>query len=459
MLGENDGWVDSLRRCEVNLQSAKPDLVVAPSGLINDAIASGAEMLIIEGKDARRALRASGFHARCYVPLPNADKPQLFVPLGSTVARYALSSRMTAWKRWKRVRNLIAGEFLSRGLFLPIRPLVTVAAREPGHPFLVAEAATLGAPFDVDWILIPGEGDILARATFLLFQRGCDTPEWALKFKRLRGADERVDRDRRGLELARNAGETVAVHAPSFLGRIEHAGFVASLESAAKGQLLNDYLLSPASTQSKLKVIDDVVSWLVEIARTTSASPDLLEPERARLVSDVVPRWSSLGASVDFVLELPRLQAVCQHNDLGTWNILIQSSNFTVLDWESARRHGFPVWDALYFLSDAIAHLDGAHSTTARAVHFTRLFRGELSSSELLATKLARVLKASEVPTEALGGLATLCWLHHALADRARRAQVGSSNPSSDDPSWVAAERARVWLTTPGLGPDWRLPI
>jgi len=458
VLGENDGWVDSLRRCGVNPQSAKPDLVVAPSGLIDDAIAGGAEMLIIEGKDARRALRASGFHARCYVPLPNADEPQLFVPLGSTVARYALGSRMTAWKRWKRVRNLIAGEVLSRGLFPPIRTLVTVAARQPGLPFLIAEAATLGAPSDLDWILIPGQGDVLARGTFLLFQRGCDAPEWALKFKRLQGADERIDMDRRGLELARNAGETVAAHVPRFFGQIEHAGFVASLESAAKGQLLNDYFLSPASYQSKLQAIDSVVSWLVELARTTSASPDLLERERARLVNDVVPQWSRLGANADLVHELPRLRAVCQHNDLGTWNILIQSGDFTVLDWESALRHGFPLWDALYFLSDAIAHLDGAHSPAARAEHFARLFRGELDSSELLVTKLESVLEASEVPTEALGSVATLCWLHHALADRARRQQAGPSNPSSDDASWVAAERARVWLATPGLGADWRLP-
>jgi hypothetical protein len=447
-----------LEESGVNLRSAKPDLVVAPSGLIDDAIASGAEMLIIEGGDVRKALNASGFHARRYVPLPNADEPQLFVPLGSTVARYALRSRMTAWKRWKRVRNLIAGECLSRGLLPPMHPLVTVAAREPGHPFLVTEATTLGVPSNADWILICGEGDILARATFLIFQRGRSVPGWALKFKRLRGADERVEIERRGLQLARNGGETVAGHVPRFFGRIEHAGFVASLESAAEGQLLNDYLLSTVSKRSKLKVIDYVVSWLVEIARTTSASPDFLEPERARLLRDVVPYWSDLGASADLVQELPPLRAVCQHNDLGTWNILVQSSNFTVLDWEAARSHGLPVWDALYFLSDAIAHLDGACGPAARAAHFTRLFLGELKSSELLATWLARVLETSGVPAEALGGLATLCWLHHALADRTRRQQAGLYNPSSDDPSWVAAERARVWLTAPGLGPHWKLP-
>ena len=132
--------------------------------------------------------------------------------------------------------------------------------------------------------------------------------------------------------------------------------------------------------------------------------------------------------------------------------------HFTALDWEDSLRHGFPLWDAACFLTDALAHLDCVESEEERAAHFSRLFRGELESSRILARGLRQVAEASGVPAEAFGRLITLCWLHHALSHRARFRWAELLDTCAKDPGTVVADRVRIWLETPGLGSGWRLP-
>ena len=140
-----------------------------------------------------------------------------------------------------------------------------------------------------------------------------------------------------------------------------------------------------------------------------------------------------------------------QHNDLGTWNaVWAAPGEFTVLDWESARGNGLPLWDLLYFSVDALGLLDGARTAEQRADHAVRLLRGELPASQTLFETIQRYVSELAIPAESVGPLATLCWLHHGLSHVKRGERLGA------EAQVPPAERiAPIWLEDPLLGPGW----
>jgi hypothetical protein len=454
LVGNADGWGAALAQASVEVDIHSPDAAIGPAGHAQDAIATGAPVVIVEGRSAERELRRAGLEARTYLVLPNLTEPQAFVPIGSRVTRYALSTWLVPWNRRKVVRNAVVGELAARRI-VPLGPrFVTIGSRKTIRPFLAAAAERLGVDRETDWFLAAGHGDLLARGAFMLFRPGTRFPTWALKFCRMPGPDDRIDHDARGLRIAGTMGRAAAPRAPRFVGRLEIGGYHASLETAAPGRRVNGVLSAVLPGRAKRQLIERIVEWLTQIARETAAATNLLEPERGRMRQAVLPHWIRLGAPADLVDRLPPLCAVLQHNDLGTWNLVTQGDDFTALDWEGAKAHGFPLWDALYFLSDALASVDGVEGDD-RPEHFRRLFLGELPASRVLDSSLARVADASGVPVHAFGPLATLCWLDHALAHRARRDRSRRYQLHAHDPGWMIEQMATTWLTTPGLGPDW----
>ena len=87
-----------------------------------------------------------------------------------------------------------------------------------------------------------------------------------------------------------------------------------------------------------------------------------------------------MGSGLDLVDALGEVPAVLQHNDVGSWNVVVDGDDFTVLDWEDCVRHGLPLWILLYFLADSAAHIDGITDPSERGPHFERLFLGEAPS-------------------------------------------------------------------------------
>lgn len=446
VLGVED-WRDALAEAGVELaESGELDLAVAPVGLGEEAVALGARAVVLEGRGGVGALRGTGYHAVRYLPLPSVAAPDLLLPLTRDApVAYALRTWRPAESRAKRARNSVLAGLMRLGALPEVRPLQVVGLREPGAPAPIAAAAGLGVPPDARWFLTLGQGDVLTRAVFHLFRPGSGEPEWALKLARVRGYREPFARDERGLALVSEAGGSAARHAPRLAGRLEIDGHHASLETAAVGERLSTLL--PRQTEAARTAFHDVAAWTVAVGTETSAR-GVLGEERVRLEREVVPRWN---APTGLLEGLERLPAVLQHNDLGTWNVVAAApGRFTVLDWESARRPGLPLWDILYFVVDALGQLDQARSFEERADHAVRLLRGELPASRTLFDWVRRYALALDLPREWVGPLATLCWLHHGLSHVARGAAAG--RPAELPP----AERiAPVWLRDPLLGPGW----
>jgi hypothetical protein len=459
VLGGLDGWVEGLSDVGIEVRESGPaDLVVGPATSAPEAAAIGAKAVVLEGRGGGRRLRRVGLQAHSFLVRPRIERPALLLPLNdSQPAAYAVRHWSAGYTRRKRARNQLARALVLRGRLPEIEPVVAVGAlKAPALPYVVQAAEPLGVPADAGWFLTLGYGDVLSRNVFHLFRRGDSEPSWVLKFARLPGYDESFRRDEVGLALARRLGGIVAERAPRLLGRFRVAGLEASLETAAPGEMLRAALLAPGPERDKIRLIEDVAEWLVDAARETAASPPALQPERERLLQQVVPAWSEHGIAPSLVHDLPPLPAVLQHNDVGCWNVVVGQAGFMLVDWESATAHGLPLWDLVYFLTDALAALDRAWSPEAQDEHSQTMLRGESPRSPLLFGWVDRAARELDIPRDAVGPIVTLGWLHHGLSHRERAAEVdrmGAGEPGLPAP---ATRLAEVWLDDPALGVEWR---
>jgi hypothetical protein len=433
-----------------------PDVVVSPARLADEARHTRARSIIVEGS-RERPFRGGDYQALRLLLRPTRERPTLGLPLDQPApVSYALERWSVVDRRWKTARLWAARALVSRGLFPSwASPVVTVATHAAGPPTLVAAAGELGVPSDASWFLTFGQGDALSRNAFQLFRAGSDQPEWVLKFARVAGYSERFDNDERGLRLAQAAGDVIAAHAPRLVGRFDVDGVHASLETAAAGRRLRDLLLTPGDQTAKLKLIERIAGWILELGRLTQASPEAASGERERLRGDVIPRWRELGARPELVDELPPLPAVAQHNDLGAWNVVADDGDFVVVDWENVREAALPLWDLFYFLGSAFVLLDGPATPERLPGQITRLFAGEAPSSRRLYSWVRRGAEAAGVPPEAVGALATLCWLSHSHSARAHNVDLATFTPG-DPPRMHGLEGiAPAWMAHPALGPSW----
>jgi hypothetical protein len=439
-------------------RAARPvDLAVAPASLVQAAVATGAGGVILEGRGGSRSLQRAGLVVERVLTRPELDRPNVLVPLDRPrVASFALTHWVSADTGRRRLRNRAAGALVQRGLMPETGPVTAVGSRAAGLPFVLrAAVAESTLPWASDSFLTLGQGDALSRNVFHVFAASGAEPGWVVKFSRLPGYEAPFVRDELGLELAREAGGAAARHAPRFLGRFQVDGLQASVETAAPGGRLRSLLQGRLSERKKLERVNEVARWIVDIGRSTAGPPDSLQPERLRLEREVLPEWPALGARTDLVSGLPALPGVLQHNDVGTWNVLVDGAGFTVVDWESARRWGFPLWDLVYFLTDALGALSGAATPAEEDDHARRLFRGDASTSPVLFGWIRRAVEALQLPGDAVGPVITLGWLHHGVSHLARGAALDREAPGHQAALPAAERIGPIWLSDPALGPTW----
>lgn len=437
VLGDLPHWRAGLPQAGVQIvERGEPaDLVVTSYAHTHETGALGYPMTLVEGG------RADGY---VFFAVPRAASARLLLPLRKPqVARYALRRFEAPTARTTRLRNQIAATAVGRGL-APTRFLVGIG-KAAGSPFVLSAADETGAvPPQADWFMAAGQGDALSRGVFVLFPPGAEQPTHVVKFARVTGYAEPFERDERGLKLVRRAGPVVAGHAPALGARFTAEEVECSVESAAVGERLFAVLQGGAPRATREQLVDTIADWLTEVAVATRTP-------RTAADTELLAR----GWGVDIAeLQLPEgIPGALQHNDPGSWNVVVDGPSFTLLDWEDAEPEGIPLGDLLYFLADALAHVDGV-ATAARADYFVRLFRGELPASQLLFGRTREAVERLELPEEAVGRMATICWLRHGSSDRERRHAAAELEGTALAPLDFA-ELTHRWLAEPGLGPRW----
>jgi hypothetical protein len=457
VLGDVEGWVDGLPAVGIEVVPAarsdeRPRLVVAPAASAADAIATGADAIVLEGSGGSKPLRQAGYTVRRLLPMPSVSDARHLVPLAfPRPAAYAVEHWSVATTGKRRARNAVAKALLVRGWLPEAVPTLAVGVRSTETPFLLAGAVEHGIPPEAGWFMTLGGFDVLSRSVFQVFAPGAAVPEWVVKFTRIPGHTQPFERDERGYRLVEHAGSTVSQRVPRILGRFEAGGVHASAETAAVGYRLTDFMLRNVRREEKVRVVESVASWILELGRRTIRGPETLQTERERLANDVIPFARDARISRALVEELPPLPGVLCHCNLGTWNVIADSPDeFSVIDWETVREHGLPLGDLVFFLSNALLHLDEATAPQSRDQHTLRLFLGELPSSEILFRWVGKAVDALDLPPETVGTIVTLSWLDHA-ADDAARASLGGTVWGESDSGRIA----RLWLREPGLGPGW----
>jgi hypothetical protein len=144
------------------------------------------------------------------------------------------------------------------------------------------------------------------------------------------------------------------------------------------------------------------------------------------------------------------------HNDPGTWNVVVDRRGyFGVVDWESSRATGMPLWDLTYFLADALTLVE-LRRFGDRTAAILKLFRGESAHSGLLFRHVRHAVSELGLAAHAVGPLVTLGWLHHALSPQQRRARLRKAGADADTDRGVLSLLSQPWLADPALGLGWR---
>ena len=434
VLGGLEGWASDLQRVGIDVASqpgaSRPELVVAPRALARTTPAGSCGTMLV-GSGIVAGVR--GPQALALFPLGGVDSPGFVVPLRApALARYAVEHNAPARTVPGRLRNELGWHALARGFVPPRRTTVTLVPA--ATPFLVEAASELGVPPGAGWMLLRGRGAEWTweekKGVFLLFESGDSRPRWVLKFPRLQGPSASLLAEEANLRSAVSAGPAVAAHLPRVLGRVLAEGFHASLEHAAPGVPLTVFLRSGASEPAKLEVLDAVCEWTVELAAGTAERRSA--HDRGVTAERPVPD----DATADLECQLMRVPVVLQHDDLWPRNIFADGDSFTVIDWGAAK-HGWPLWDLLGFLMNAVPLLRGAGDERSHVRLLRDLFLGGSDLSPLLFRWIRRTVERLGLRGDDVARLVTL----YVLDPRYR--------------PWPRAAFAHEWSTAAGLGRNW----
>jgi len=447
--GDLDDWRAALEKVGVQVVDDDPDLVVCERRHARQAARLGAATVLVLGA-ARRPLRRAGYTTRVILVRPGPGGPRLYVPVDSGAAvRTALLSPAPGRTALKHLATTAVVTALRAGAPLP--GALTLGTRSSAPPLFLS--AALGREFSGQWYLLTGEGDDLQRLVWFTFGDGREQPDRVVKCSRVQGNEAAFDREAIALDALESLPSELRRHAPALKGRMRVERLPVTVETAAPGRQLHVELQAGSDRRDVVAAIAD---WIVELGAATRQDASALRPELERLEREVLPAWSSSGAPAGLARELPAMPAVLQHNDIGCWNVHVHDGEFTVIDWESTRTAGLPLWDLLYFLTDALAEQAASSENLQKHRAVPRLLRGELEESRTLFDRVARAAERLDVPAAAVGPIATLGWLEHARSPDARAEIASLHDAESGAERFPLEEVASYWLADPALGVEWR---
>ena len=458
VVGDLPEWREGLRIVGVDILGSdsreEPDVLVAPAELAASSLDIPARTYLFLGRPAARAARLKGLAATTYLAIPDLATPEYLVPVRQRRTMHYFYDRIRispVRARW--FRNRLAARLIGLGMPLSDSGQVTVVTATNSSPAALLSAGKATNRDADGWLLSLGPPHAERRVVFSVFRRHCPVPEWVAKVERLPRPEDAASASQSDENMARliAIGALVSEHVPHPLGEAPFAGGIETIETAAAGYILTDFLRGPFRRARKLSKLDGIASWLVDVARAT-AQPVEGEPVGG-------PRSTSPeGSAAPEAGALSGLPSVLEHGDLWSNNIIIgPGRSFTVIDWADSDRHGLPLRDLLYFLSESLAVVDGASTDAERDRHFGALFRGELPTSAILFGWIRTMVASLEIDRELVGRLAAHCW--DDLAIRREKALATTPAPVMEsmgaDAIDPAIRKAELWRQDPGLGDGW----
>ena len=458
VLGELPEWRDGLSSLGVELvepgERDGPDLVVAPADAASCALAVGAKTALILGGRVDRAVLGN-LESTSYLAVPDLTAPEYLVPLRQPrTLRYFYGFLRVAPTRAKWWRGRTAARAVGSAFdhLVPTGQLLTVVGARGRVPAALRPVIDSTGLALEGWLLSLGPAHAERRVVFSLFEASSAVPGLVAKLDRLprpRDAEDGgADGDVRELEPQ---VPPLVGHVPRQLPPVWAGGGRVSLETAAVGYVLTDYLRGPFRRSKRLAAVDGVAAWLLELAMASARAAD-------GVLSDVPGATGasvSGGPSPGWATGIP---TVLEHGDLWSANIILRPDRtFTVIDWADVRPRGIPLADLLYFLSESLAWVDDASDDAGRDHHFVALFRGGAPSSPVLFRWVRAMVDALGIGADVVGSLATFCW-----DDLARRRRTALSTAPilirqsmGSDAVEPVLRKAELWHLEVELGATW----
>lgn len=383
-------------------------------------------------------------------------QPRVLLPVGAgATTRVAVE----VWSRprtgWQHRRNGVAGALLAVGVLPPgLAGSVdrVVLDAPPGRPWLIREAAARGlCPPDGTSVLAAGQPG--SRSVLLVLEPGATRPSRVVKFARDPATVRPFRADEEAASLLSGAPQVVRDRLVERYGGFSAHGHEVAVEAYAEGRTLLDLADAP-DLRAALAACRTAGGWLVRVAGATRGDPAGLLGPRARLAGLLADAAAVSGP--DDVTALPALPSVLEHGDLVPGNLLVGpaagDAGLTVLDWETVRWPGFPLFDALLFFDEVSAWLPGIRELP-REERFVRLVRGELSTSPLLFETVRGIVQACGLAPATVAALAALCWDERAV--NVHRAVVSGHPLDDSGASSFHLRRPALWAADPVLGAGW----
>ncbi len=424
------------------------DLVVGSIDEWHRAVALGAGTIVLDGQGraGRAGLRRAGYQTSIVMALGGRRQPRLLAPVRPAAPlAYRLGARDSTRSELSRQRARVVAR-LPVGALACFAPLLTVATRTARQPRLLAAIDVVAS--DASWYLQLGTGDDLVRSLFYVFPDGEPDPALVVKFARLPDHSAPFAAESAAASTLERRASVSRRMVPRLLasGVIDDVPY--SVEEAATGRQLSHVLVSSVSRARKLQLVERVASWILELGYESAGASD----DGTRAIEVVLER--ARGSRWEMEIEAkgaPSVPAVVAHNDLGCWNILTDGSEFRVVDWESSCYPGVPLWDLLYFLTDALATIVAGEDDEARGSAAVDLLTGKSELSAVLFDGLRVACGRLGIHPREGARLATLCWIHHGVSADLR--QVASTSPAREVP--YLSRLVEVWMRDRRLGWSW----
>lgn len=370
---------------------------------------------------------STGVGSRRYLALPDASSPTLLIELSSPLAA---AGAVLRWGDIHGPRDLARHAALAAAVVggrLPGSDARVVTMPSAGVPAILEALPSHGLGRATWWYVALTRGSTLRRGVF--FVRLDDGRRVVVKFARARGQTGKFDREERGLALVASVGGVVAARAPRSLARFDVDGYPVCVQTAAPGQDLGQLLRGPLPRAVKVQVLDRVVRWLVDVARTTRGARE----------------GAAFGSGVPTVFA---------HGDLADGNVIVTLRSMSVVDWERARADGVPLWDLLYFAVNTLPLLDDVAGLDETLAYLVALFRGERGASSALLVRWVRsYVDAVGLSTDVVGELAAACWQDHA-----ERVDLVREEAAAEHAAWPLMELlGEAWSADPSLGAGWKV--
>ncbi|MEL7156314.1 MAG: hypothetical protein AAFN30_06920 [Actinomycetota bacterium] len=160
----------------------------------------------------------------------------------------------------------------------------------------------------------------------------------------------------------------------------------------------------------------DMTEWLIELARRTETTGG--DGIAADAVDRLEPLWHQLpdgaslrGGVMARVAGFRRSISVCQHQDLGPWNTMVDGGVLGVIDWADAERSGTVLCDLHHFLAHLVLCAHDAYGLDRSPEVIDRLVDPRSEVGGLVERSLARYALAVGLDADEVRALRVLTWL------------------------------------------------